>query len=228
MKTKSLIVFMLSILCSNMTTKANTNEKENGKNDPTKTDWEEISKSAVLLSFLVKPAFDSPYGFCMIEKKGEYFLITKIIDNWEEVNKQMQDEFPTSSIKLFEMDTISQAEKDRRGALNKIQRQKRAEKALTLYSEAIKEYPIDKKEAKELYLHFVSFIDQYKKTDLPKKDVVSEEDTIEIELIFDDGFGITISYTKDNTTKSVSEREIYLSEGFREIYEECRNIMENL
>jgi hypothetical protein len=219
---------MLSILISNMTIEANTNEKENGKNDPTKTDWEEISKSAVLLSFLVKPAFDSPYGFCMIEKKGEYFLITKIIDNWEEVNKQMQDEFPTSSIKLFEMDTISQAEKDRRGALNKIQRQKRAEKALTLYSEAIKEYPIDKKEAKELYLHFVSFIDQYKKTDLPKKDVVSEEDTIEIELIFDDGFGITISYTKDNTTKSVSEREIYLSEGFKEIYEECRNIMENL
>jgi hypothetical protein len=219
---------MLSILISNMTIEANTNEKENGKNDPTKTDWEEISKSAVLLSFLVKPAFDSPYGFCMIEKKGEYFLITKIIDNWEEVNKQMQDEFPTSSIKLFEMDTISQAEKDRRGALNKIQRQKRAEKALTLYSEAIKEYPIDKEEAKELYLHFVSFIDQYKKTDLPKKDVVSEEDTIEIELIFDDGFGITISYTKDNTTKSVSEREIYLSEGFREIYEECRNIMENL
>lgn len=228
MKTNSLILFMLSILISNMTIEANTNEKENGKNDPTKTDWEEISKSAVLLSFLVKPAFDSPYGFCMIEKKGEYFLITKIIDNWEEVNKQMQDEFPTSSIKLFEMDTISQAEKDRRGALNKIQRQKRAEKALTLYSEAIKEYPIDKKEAKELYLHFVSFIDQYKKTDLPKKDVVSEEDTIEIELIFDDGFGITISYTKDNTTKSVSEREIYLSEGFREIYEECRNIMENL
>ena len=228
MKTNSLILFMLSILISNMTIEANTNEKENGKNDPTKTDWEEISKSAVLLSFLVKPAFDSPYGFCMIEKKGEYFLITKIIDNWEEVNKQMQDEFPTSSIKLFEMDTISQAEKDRRGALNKIQRQKRAEKALTLYSEAIKEYPIDKKEAKELYLHFVSFIDQYKKTDLPKKDVVSEEDTIEIELIFDDGFGITISYTKDNTTKSVSEREIYLSEGFKEIYEECRNIMENL
>ncbi|NLO69909.1 MAG: hypothetical protein GX102_02940 [Porphyromonadaceae bacterium] len=228
MKTNSLILFMLSILISNMTIEANTNEKENGKNDPTKTDWEEISKSAVLLSFLVKPAFDSPYGFCMIEKKGEYFLITKIIDNWEEVNKQMQDEFPTSSIKLFEMDTISQAEKDRRGALNKIQRQKRAEKALTLYSEAIKEYPIDKKEAKELYLHFVSFIDQYKKTDLPKKDVVSEEDTIEIELISDDGFGITISYTKDNTTKSVSEREIYLSEGFREIYEECRNIMENL
>ena len=219
---------MLSILISNMTIEANTNEKENGKNDPTKTDWEEISKSAVLLSFLVKPAFDSPYGFCMIEKKGEYFLITKIIDNWEEVNKQMQDEFPTSSINLFEMDTISQAEKDRSGAFNKIQRQKRAEKALTLYSEAIKEYPIDKKEAKELYLHFVSFIDQYKKTDLPKKDVVSEEDTIEIELIFDDGFGITISYTKDNTTKSVSEREIYLSEGFREIYEECRNIMENL
>ena len=228
MKTNSLILFMLSILISNMTIEANTNEKENGKNDPTKTDWEEISKSAVLLSFLVEPAFDSPYGFCMIEKKGEYFLITKIIDNWEEVNKQMQDEFPTSSIKLFEMDTISQAEKDRRGALNKIQRQKRAEKALTLYSEAIKEYPIDKKEAKELYLHFVSFIDQYKKTDLPKKDVVSEEDTIEIELISDDGFGITISYTKDNTTKSVSEREIYLSEGFREIYEECRNIMENL
>ena len=226
MKTKSLIVFMLSILCSNMTTKANTNEKENGKNDPTKTDWEEISKSAVLLSFLVEPAFDSPYGFCMIEKKGEYFLITKIIDNWEEVNKQMQDEFPTSSINLFEMDTISQAEKDRSGAFNKIQRQKRAEKALTLYNEAIKKYPINKEEAKELYFRFVSFIDQYKKTDLPKNDAVSEGDTIE--LTFDDGFGITISYTKDNTTKSVSEREINLSEGFKELYEKCQNIMENL
>ena len=226
MKTKSLIVFMLSILCSNMTTKANTNEKENGKNDPTKTDWEEISQSAVLLSFLVEPAFDSPYGFCMIEKKGEYFLITKIIDNWEEVNKQMQDEFPTSSINLFEMDTISQAEKDRSGAFNKIQRQKRAEKALTLYNEAIKKYPINKEEAKELYFRFVSFIDQYKKTDLPKNDAVSEGDTIE--LTFDDGFGITISYTKDNTTKSVSEREINLSEGFKELYEKCQNIMENL
>jgi hypothetical protein len=226
MKTKSLIVFMLSILCSNMTTKANTNEKENGKNDPTKTDWEEISQSAVLLSFLVEPAFDSPYGFCMIEKNGEHFLITKIIDNWEEVNKQMQDEFPTSSINLFEMDTISQAEKDRSGAFNKIQRQKRAEKALTLYNEAIKKYPINKEEAKELYFRFVSFIDQYKKTDLPKNDAVSEGDTIE--LTFDDGFGITISYTKDNTTKSVSEREINLSEGFKELYEKCQNIMENL
>jgi len=209
-----------------MTTKANTNEKENGKNDPTKTDWEEISQSAVLLSFLVEPAFDSPYGFCMIEKNGEHFLITKIIDNWEEVNKQMQDEFPTSSINLFEMDTISQAEKDRSGAFNKIQRQKRAEKALTLYNEAIKKYPINKEEAKELYFRFVSFIDQYKKTDLPKNDAVSEGDTIE--LTFDDGFGITISYTKDNTTKSVSEREINLSEGFKELYEKCQNIMENL
>jgi hypothetical protein len=162
----------------------------------------------------------------MIEKNGEHFLITKIIDNWEEVNKQMQDEFPTSSINLFEMDTISQAEKDRSGAFNKIQRQKRAEKALTLYNEAIKKYPINKEEAKELYFRFVSFIDQYKKTDLPKNDAVSEGDTIE--LTFDDGFGITISYTKDNTTKSVSEREINLSEGFKELYEKCQNIMENL
>lgn len=226
MKTNSLILFMLSILISNMTIEANTNEKENGKNDPTKTDWEEISQSAVLLSFLVEPAFDSPYGFCMIEKNGEHFLITKIIDNWEEVNKQMQDELPTSSINLFEMDTISQAEKDRSGAFNKIQRQKRAEKALTLYNEAIKKYPINKEEAKELYFRFVSFIDQYKKTDLPKNDAVSEGDTIE--LTFDDGFGITISYTKDNTTKSVSEREINLSEGFKELYEKCQNIMENL
>jgi hypothetical protein len=72
----------------------------------------------------------------------------------------------------------------------------------------------------------VSFIDQYKKTDLPKNDAVSEGDTIE--LTFDDGFGITISYTKDNTTKSVSEREINLSEGFKELYEKCQNIMENL
>lgn len=192
-----------------------------------KTDLEKIffGDFNAKVEYFMLPPFTGAYGFRIVENPADssYTLEVKHIANYEEVNEEMAEKYPSIGLTLTEIRDMSREEKDSIGRQNRINYRKRDEERLKLYEIETKSVPVTSLFAETLYGKVSKTIGTVKGIGVPA--IVMDGDDITFRCVVEDEvWTLTIHVPKGDIRKLSDICEEIIKDVEADKFEESKYI----